>query len=306
MAKITVEELKTALKADADFTDDQLTGLSKAQLEKLAEGYMRQSDYDRLMNEGKAELQKAQSELETANQRLNAEMAEWAQVQSGSKQATDKMRADLEAAQNRVLLLQQRVTRIATDAGLDVSKALEGIDQPPPKKPDTPQVDLTGLAKLDDVNQQFGRLANMALELPAILDDLRDEHHDLFGKRLNTQDIVKEIQARAGTRGNTKTLDPRAIWEELHKVPERRAEVEKKKFDDAIKSAEQRGREAALSEQLIPGSQTVPGRHAPVFGEKGRDSVLKRPQPQSTVHAAASAFRSGKYRKSGAGSPTGT
>ena len=33
MAKITVEELKTALKADAGFTDDQLTGLSKAQLE---------------------------------------------------------------------------------------------------------------------------------------------------------------------------------------------------------------------------------------------------------------------------------
>jgi hypothetical protein len=112
------------------------------------------------------------------------------------------------------------------------------------------------------------------------------------------------LQTRASTKGNQKSLDPRVIWEELHKVPEVRTEHAKKEHDAEIAAAEQRGREAALSESVLPGSHTAPGTHAPIFGNKTRESALKRPQPGETVRNAAAAFRTGKYRqgKEGAGS----
>src|SRR5215510_11791765 len=111
MAKMTVDELKAALKSDAGFTDEQLTGLLKPQLEALANGYMRQSDYDRAMNEGKAELAKSQADLAAANERLNTEIAEWGRVQREGGEATAAMRKDLEKAQQDVLRYQQLVTR---------------------------------------------------------------------------------------------------------------------------------------------------------------------------------------------------
>lgn len=294
MAKLTVEELKTALKADAEFTDEQLAGLNKKQLESLANGYMRQTDYDRQMNDGKAELEKSRGDLATANERLNAEMAEWATLTAAEKSTATKQRADLEKAQGDVLRLRQTMERIGTDNGVDVTKYLDGAP-PPPKKEDS-LVDLTGYAKSDDLNRSVQSLADMMLTLTPDLLQLSVEHQQLFGKPLDTRDIVKEIRSRAATKGNQKPLDPRAIWEEQHKVPEARTTADKKKYDDAIAQAEARGREAALSESVIPGQTTHPGRHSIVFGGE-RKSAVQRPQPGETVARAAAALRTGKYRE---------
>lgn len=293
MAKMTAAEAKTFLKGDVGLTDDQLAGYTDAHLKKVAEGLMRQSDYDRVIQEGKAEIDTARATLETANQRLSAEMAEWAQVQAEGGRVTAKMRADLEKAQADVLKLTQTVTRVATDAGMDPAKVLEGVVQVqvPPQQP-VPNLD--GYVKADVLSQHVDGLANLALKVPVELMTLAAEHQALFGKQIDANAIVTELQKRAGTKGNTKSLDLRNIWEEQNKVPEARQVAEKKRWDDAMADAEKRGREAAASEIAIPGSNT-PGKHAPVFQQQ-RQSAVSRPQPGSTVNAAVAAFRTGKYR----------
>lgn len=292
------------LTEDMGFTADEakamLPSFTPERISKLEAGHLRQADYSRAMND----LKKSQDDLTAANTRLNEEMAEWARVQAEGTGITKKMRDDLEAAQLKVTQLTQRVTRIATDAGLDPAKALDGIDQAPLKPPTSPAPDLTGYARTDDINRQLGSLANMALTLPAELYAIATEHQQLFNQPLDVRPITREIETRASTRNNQKSLDPRQIWEELHKVPDRRTEIaaaERKAAEDA---AYERGVNDARSQQVVPGSHTVPGAHAPIFGQKGRESVLKRPQPGQTVNAAAAALRTGKYRKEGAGSST--
>lgn len=280
-----------------DATIEQIADkFTPAQMAKIAEGTMRQSEFDRVMNEGKAEIAKSQRELAEANDKLNRELAEWATVQAQGGTATKAMQDALDKAQADVLKLTQKLTRVATDAGLDPQKILTEVQvtTEPPKAPPAP--DLTGYAKSDDVSRSIGQLAEMSLTLPAELQQLAYEHQQLFGTALDTRTIVAEIKARAGTRGNTKPLDPRAIWEEAHKVADKRTEVEKARVDRLIADAEERGRQKGMSETTVPGGHTPTGRHSPVMGAE-RKSALERPQPGQTINAAVSAFRSGKYRQ---------
>jgi len=297
MAKSKLETKKWLVE-ELGFTEDEakeLVAKFDPRMEKVSAGYMRQSDYDRSQNESKTELKKSQDELQAANDRLNVEMAEWATLTAGEKAQATQLRTDLETAQQDVLKYRQVVTRIATEAGIDPEKVLAGVTVPLKKEePKVPVVDLSGYVKTD----QLSGLAEMALTLPAELQAIANEHFDLTGKRLDTRTIIAEIKARAGTRGNQKPLDPRAIWEEAHQIPEKRVAVEKKTFDDAISAAEARGREAALTEASIPGQQPL-GKHAPVFSGpsgKPRESVLHRPQPGTGSQSAVAAFRTGKYK----------
>jgi len=294
MAKMTADELRQSLKDEVGFTDEQLAGLLKPQLEKLADAYMRQSDYDRAMNEGKQAIAAQQTKLTDAETRLNYEMAEWGKLTNAEKDNSTKQRAALEAAQADVLKLRQTIDRIGTEHGIDVSKVLEGA--PVVVKPAAPAVDLTGYVKSDDLMTAQDRLANLALTFPAELFALQQEHQSLFGKPLDAQAIVKEMQARATIKGNQKPLDPRSIWEEQNKVPDARKAAEDKRWADMEKAAEDRGRQAAISESSIPGQVTSAGRHSIVFGGE-RKSALARPQPLDTVSKAAAALRTGKYRE---------
>ena len=272
----------------------------------IAEGYMRQTDYDRTMDEGNATLATAQADLQAANARLNTEMAEWATYKNDGKDATAKMEKDLESAQTRVTQLTSRITKLATDAGVDPKTILgdEGGGTPPvgDLKPD-----LSGYVKADDldaaINKRLGNLASGILDVPAELFQLGQEHQALFGEALDTRPVVAEIKKRAGTANNHASLDPRAVWEEMHEVVAKREEVATAAHDAEIAAAVEKGRQEARSEQAIPGSITAPGRHAAIFGDGERKSALERPQPLSTVNAATSALRSGKYRQ---GSELGT
>ncbi len=293
------------------FTDDEVETMKATytpeRMVKIAEGYMRQTDYDRTMDEGHAALTTAQTDLAAANARLNTEMAEWATVQRNGKEASTKLEGDLEAAQTRVTELTSRVTKLATDAGVDPKTILGDVNVTPPK--DT-KPDMTGYVKVDDleaeINKRLGGLASGILDVPAELFQLGQEHQQLFGKPLDTRPIVAEIKKRAGTANNQESLDPRAVWEELHDVVDKREAVATATHDAEIAAAVERGRTEQASEQAIPGSTTAPGRHAAIFGDKDRKSALERPQPLTTVNAAAAALTSGKYRHgSGAGKGTG-
>lgn len=289
-------DVKKWLKDDMGFSDAEVAEMAPKLEPKAAEiekGYLRQSDYSKHMNGLKIE----QDKLAKANENLNAEMVAMAQLQADGGKVTAKMRTDLEKAQQDVLRLTQTVTKVATDAGLDPEEVLKGTAVVVPVvAPVAP--DLTGYLKSEDFNKHAQQLANIALTLPAELMAIAQEHFDLTGERLDTRTIVAEIQTRAGSRNNQKSLNPREIWEETHAVGEKRTAKTKAEFDAAIKAAEARGAESALSQQQIPGSHTPEGRHSIVFTQPHK-SAVERPQPGNTVSAAVAAMRSHKYREGG-------
>ncbi len=285
---VTGEE-ETAVRA-ALGKPERLTMLEKNQL--------RQTDYSREQDK----LRKAQSDLEAQRARLDAEAVEWASLSAAEKKAATDLRASLEAQEAKVLTLTQRVTRLAAEAGLDPAKALEGIDQPAPK-PDKPAIDLSGYVKSDDVNRQLAALAEMNLSLPTELMVIAQEHEALTGEKLDPRTIIAEMKTRFGTKGNQKPVDARSIWEEMNKIPEKRAEKSAAQRAAELAAAKQQGYDQARSEAALPIPPSA-GIHSPVLRTadgKPRESVLNRPAPESSVRAAAQALATGKYRQQPAG-----
>lgn len=244
-----------------------------------------------------AEVAKLQSDLKAANDKLNAEMAEWATLTTAEKAEATALRASLEAAQVRTVQLESRLTTLATQHGVDPKALLEGAAiVPEVKKPDVPAVDPS---KFVDV-ERFGTTVGYALDLPAQIDYIQREHHKLTGEYIDARDLVREIKQNAGKKDGV--VDPVALWEAKYQIPAKRDAKAKADFDKQISDAEARGEERARSSAALPNA-TSPGRHAPVFGSKGADgtvqprtSALKRPQPGQTVNAAVSAFQTHKYR----------
>lgn len=276
--------LRTALEKP-----DRMTLLEKNQL--------RQADYSRAQDKAKADLAKAEGDLKAKIARVDAEAAEWATLSASEKDASLKLRSELEGAQARVLKLTQRVERIASDAGLDPAKALEGIDQVvPPKEPKVDPIDTSRLVGVDQFNSMSEYLFNLSVELPAIA----QEHFDLTGERLNTRELRAEIASRA--KEKNANLDPRAIWEEKYQIGAKRETKTNESRAAEIKQAEQRGFERARTEAALP----IPpsrGVHSPLLrvnGEK-HESVMKRPAPETAVRGAAAALATGKYRPQPAG-----
>jgi len=271
---------------------------------KIEAAQLRQSDYSKHMND----LKKAQTDLASANERLTAEMADWATASASSRGITEKQAQDLEKAQGTVARLQARVQKIAIDAGLDPAKALEGIDQvvTPPVDKNNPPIDASKFVSAEDHQTALGRIARMSLSIPAEIAAIQHEHHELTGEWLDPRAIIKEIETRATTNGNRKSLEVRDVWEELNGIPEKRTTVAKKKHDDEIAAAEERGRQRALTESQIPGAvmRSTGSRPSPVLAGPtghGRESVIKRPQPGASTQAAVTALRSHKYRPADAG-----
>ena len=300
-------EIKKWLMEDMGFTEKEITdqklveAFTPDRVAKLEDGYMRQSDYDKSQNELKADVAKQQADLKTAQTNLDTEVAEWATVQAGGKKATDQMRTDLDAAQNDVLRFQQALKRTAEANGLNYDDLVKGIEVKPVVKPDVTPVPFDESKFV--TRESYLALTNMALLVPAQLDRIQREHFDLTGEYLNPEDLVAEVQERARTKGNTKSLELRDIWEEKHGIAEKRTAKTKKEHDDEIAAAEKRGREAAYSESALPGGGATPvGSHAPIF-RGDRKSVLERPQPQVASQAAVTALRSGKYRQPPVGAP---
>ena len=283
-------------------TGDEETALRAAlgkpeRLSVLEKNQLRQSDYSRQQDA----LKKSQEDLAKQSTRLEAEMAEWASLTAAEKESATKLRESLEATEQKVLTLTQRVTRIATDAGLDPAKALEGIDQPV-KKPE-PKVEPIDTSKFVGA-EQFGQFGKYMFDLVSELPMIAAEHFALTGEHLNTRELKAEIEARAGTKGAN--LDPRAIWEEKYQIPVKRETKTKEARAAEIAEAEKRGFERARSEAALP----IPpsnGMRSPVLRTqdgKPHESVLKRPAPESGVRAAAQALATGKYREKPAGAAT--
>jgi hypothetical protein len=245
-----------------------------------------------------AEAIKLQTELKAANDKLNVEMTEWASLTAAEQKRAKDQQASLEAAVTRSAQLEARLTALAQEHGVDPKPLIEGTVTIPKKEepPPAPPIDVSKLVSTD----VFGNVSAYNMTLATAVPYIIEQHRLLTGESLDPRFLNAEIQQRAGKQGAE--LDPIKIWEEKFGIPEKRAAKARAEHEAEIKAAEARGEDRARSEMAVPGAQ-APGRHSIVFGQRdatgnvaARTSLLKRPQPESTVRAAAQALATHKYR----------
>lgn len=246
-----------------------------------------------------AELESLEQQLNDRNNQLNLELSEWATLTASEKEAAGKLRADLEASQQEVLRLNQAVTRVATQAGIDPTTVLpKASEAPAPKKEsEMPNFNPNDYARASD----FQAISNFMLDLPSKLLRASREHHALTGEDLDTDAIVAEVRKLANQKGAD--VDPIKIWERMHDIPAKRKARDDERRTGEIRDAETRGYERARTEQALTPTAT-PGKRSPVLVRRNdsgqflpRESALKRPQPETAVRSAAAAFSTGKYRQ---------
>lgn len=266
---------------DAELTDEFVARFDTTRAEKIEKGFLRQADYSRRMNE-----------LQSKNDQLTQEIADWTEVQTTTATQAEERRVALETLETEKLKLHQAVTRLAEQAGLKVDDVLKGVE--PPKRPEaTPPAAFDPTPLQTQLGAATSYLLTFATELPIIM----AEHKALTGEDLDPRKLRDELVTRANAKKGT---DPRAVWEEMYGIGEKRTAKATADRAAEITAAEQRGREAAKSEAAIPGA-TAPGTHAPVF-TGNRKSALERPQPGRNTSGFAQSLASGKYRKpAGAG-----
>jgi hypothetical protein len=241
-------------------------------------------------------LKKLQADLDANNEKLNADLAEFASLSAAEQSKATKLQADIEAAQTKAFQLEQRLTRVAEEYGLDPKTLLVGEPTPEPKKKEPAPVDLKPLS-----DQIAGSVAytdywaDVYAELPLIA----DEHFKLTGERFDQRAFVAGIKADLKAN-KTENLNPQKRWETQFQIQEKRAAASKKEYDAAIASAREEGRLAALSEGALPQNGQT-GKHAPIFRSPdiGKGSKLpegqRRPQPSGRLSGAIAALAQRKY-----------
>ena len=273
------------------FTDEELDSLPTKQADALVKahgGYLRQSDYDRRMNEGKADLEKTRTQLADANEKLTRDMAEWASLTAGEKDNANALRERLEKAEQRVFTLTQKATRLAEESGVD-PKTILG-DEPPPEPKPKPQP-----TAYDDttIRQQIGAIGAFALDMPTI-EDIAEEHRELFGERFKRSEFIAELKAEM-TAGKVKEIDLRKRWEDKFGVAAKREEKAKAEREAWGAERYNAGIVAGRSEAMLPNTRPVGQGTAPAFRSTG-PSKLQRPQPGDRLAKARTALAEGRYR----------
>lgn len=296
------------LKEDLKLSDEQIAIVAPVfqadgRADLVEKGYLRQSDYSRNMNDLSTKIKA----FEDSNNALTQEMTDWAVAKANGEKQTKEQRDAMEAAQAEALRLRQIVERKAADLGIDPKTILEGtVTQPQNQPPNPPPFDESKFVSREDFMKAQAALANAAITAPAEIAVIQHEHHELTGEWLDPRTIMDELRTRASNRQNQKSLDLRTIWEEQHNVPTLRETKAKVKYDADIAAAEERGRIAARSEQVLPGAQPRANNSSVLKAVTSQESKTGRPQPGGAVAAAANAFSTGKYQQKAQQPPGGT
>ncbi len=286
-------DTKAWLINDLGYTEAEATELLPrfaGREEKLASGQLRQADYSKHMNG----LKDQEAGLKATSDRLNKELAEWAEIKGADSSEAAQIRARLELVEQEKLTIQQTLERVATENGLDLKTLL-------PEKKVEPKVPETKTPTFDEnkfvSREQLGAVTAVLLRNPAQLLAISQQHQALFGEPLpDAGPLYDKFVAAAAKDPNASLM---RVWEDEFKVPEKRQEVAAAKYTADIAAAEARGAENARSQAAIPGQQ-APGHNAPIFTKLGAEggSHLQRPQAGASTRSFATSLASGKYRGS--------
>ena len=284
-------DVKKWLTDEMGFTADEikdkgLDSLFETRAEKLDKGYLRLSDYSRNMDE----VTKLKNQVTANNDKLTADMAEWADMTAAEKTKNGDLLKQIEEAKTKAYGLEQKLIRVAEENGIDPKTLIEApVAKPVVKEPVAfdPQ----------PIRDQIGGVANYMLDLSANLPWIVAEHKRLTGQDLDTRAFVAGIKADLASSKKDAILDPVKRWEVEFGIEAKRTEKSAAERAAELTHARAEERALVLSEQAVPGGSPRPGQHAPVFrtSNVAGGSKLQRPQPSDRLAGATAALATHKY-----------
>ena len=298
----TAEELTAWVKTLGLSEDEQkamLISLGKPEvLPKVGGSILMQAEFSRKMDD----LAKEKTKLDADYQKDRQTLVDW---RKSKEQVLVDANTAKEKAERALAAHNDKIKALAVEYSISEDKVKEILA-------DAPVVDDKNRneerQRSEDgrylKREEFDRIGQDYVKVPAILMAIQTEHMKLFGSNGAELDTIKLVE---NAQKNKRSL--RDEWENEFKVSDQRAAVAKAQHDKEISAAEQRGEESARSKFLAenPGAaQNVRNINAPGSPvlDNARARYAKDAKEKSGpadvdegrgVSAAVRAFNEGKY-----------
>ena len=254
-------------------------------LQAHIESGLRQSDYDRKMNAGKAEIAAARQELDEFKAKLESDRVRM----NGQFMSAQQER---EAAESRLAAVQAKAKTLGQVYGIDAEKELFGDTTTTTTTTQRTQQQ----AEPSDIDKRIGALEDLFrtnVNFEVELHDVVRQHMELFP---GTPIVMKEILDDAVKQRRS----PTAVWDDKFGATAKRAELTADKYRAEGKLAAEAEYKQKLSEQKVNpfGIATPP---SPVFqaaANKGGNKAPLNSRQQnagSAIQRATEALLSHKY-----------
>lgn len=244
MSDLNLDEFLTKdLGLPADLLGAVKEAIGDAGAQKLKEGVLRQSDYDRKMNAMKTDLQKQQEELQADIEAKQAEIVAEKQRLGQWKTDAEKRLAD---ARLKQLQAEQRALKASELYGIDLdsievpelkelAKKAEAADPPDPKA-----------AKKAIGEEDIYKLIEGGLDIQAEIEDIADEWRELNpGKRFPRKEFLETARKNA-----RKGVTLRQTAEQLYEFSTTRSTQAQKKFEQEAEARLRQEFEEKLTQEL--------------------------------------------------------
>jgi hypothetical protein len=287
MAFETVVKNLTELGADPQLVAQLIANEKVATgLRQYVESGLRQEDYDRKMNSGKAEIAAAKQELDEFKARLEAD-----RVRMNGQFMTAQQ--EREAAESRLAAVQAKAKTLGQVYGIDAEKELFGETtvQPPAKQSHNGEV-----AVSPDLDKRIGALEDLFrtnVNFEVELHDVMRQHMELFPDKPL---VMKEILDDAVKQRRS----PTQVWDDKFGATAKRQEITAEKYRAEGRAAAETEYKQKLSEQKVNpfGIATPPSAVFQAAANKGGNKapLNSRQQNQAgAIQRATEALLSHKY-----------
>ena len=222
---------------------------------ELGEGYSRQSDYSRKMDELRTARDQAQQEIVQQQGVVDAERARYTEWYEGANK-------DYTTAVDQL------------NAYKEEYGALEAGEGKEPTVASVPSNALTRDEHERILAEQFDRHDRQAIQFADILTDLKLEHNQRFSEKLDTARLFDHV-SKSG-------LPIQAAYQDL--ISERVQKAQEEKVQEQIKQAREEGVMEGRSQSQLPVRPDS-------SGPRPLDGLDKESTSEDRVNAAASAWR---------------
>jgi hypothetical protein len=252
-------------------------GANETARERAVGGYLKEADYrhkTQLLAADRKQVESKLSEYESALQEAEGKMAKI--MDDLAKERIDRATADarLQAVKERWNLGDddmptEREKQLTERIGKDVTKGANvDIDA---------KLEAFKSSLLKELQPSINRMTLDAAAMDTVWDDIRDEHRELFGKRLTGRDqveLMSEFQKLAAAKELPQGVTSLpAYWEHKYGVGAKRKESERKSLREEFRKEWEDEQTARRSKEMLEGvrgeeSTVYQGEGSPLFGKK--------------------------------------
>ena len=235
----------------------------------IRDGWKRQSEFNRDMNEHAEKRKAADSVLEERRVKLIKDYEDLAQWRARAIQEVKKANETRDEALQRSQKLQVALKKAATDHGVPLEEI--GVDSSLLSPMDAvvsaaaSGTGASGGLSREDMIAEMQRRESLYAGYPVELHDIGVAHRRIFGEDVELAPLLD--QARKQERSI------REVWQEKYDPDKKVAEQQQKVLDDRLKAADAAGYERGRQEsiRIVPGQPPGDFPHSPVFAVSDRE-----------------------------------